>query len=459
MKTISQTNRPDIKAWNGQFMLHPFADPNVIEKDKPLIIDSGKGALVYDIDGNEYVDGQGGLWNVNVGHGRREIIDAITEQLESLQYYSLFAGTTNTKAIELSKLLVDLTETEGMRKAFFSSGGSEAIESALKLTRQYWHLMGRPQRSKIISLQRAYHGVGFGGISANGTPAFRRVFEPLMNGFIRVETPYLYRNPFTSDPAELAAICANLLDRLIENEGPETVGAFIAEPVQGAGGLIVPPEEYWPLVRKVCDKHGILLIADEVVTGFGRCGSLFGSRMWGVKPDMMVFAKGINSGYIPLGVTMLNERIESAFAGREDASFMHGNTYQGHPIACAAALANLDIVVKERLADNAGEVGRYFLRELASLASRQKHVGDVRGRGLMIGVELVADRKTKQKFPDEAQFGHNVARRCRDNGVLIRNISDTFIISPPLILTKGHVDQMVAAMDEALSDETLHWNR
>ena len=448
------TNAPDVRKWNAQYHFHPFADPNVTEKDRPLIIESGNGAVVTDIDGKEYIDAQGGLWNVNAGHGRKEIIEAITEQLNTLQYYSLFAGTTHPKAIELSKLLVDLTAPEGMTRAFFSSGGSESIEGALKLARQYWRLKGQAHRTKFISLQRAYHGVSFGGISANGTPGFRHMFEPLMGGFIRVETPYVYRNPFSDDPAEVAAICATLLDRLIENESPDTVAAFIAEPIQGAGGLIVPPKEYWPLVRQVCDKHGILLIADEVVTGFGRCGSLFGSRMWNVKPDMMVFAKGINSGYIPLGAIMFNERVEEAFRNHPEAAFAHGNTYQAHPLGCAAALANLDILMKDGLTENAGEVGSYFLGKLADLRDRHRHVGDVRGKGLMIGVELVADKMTKAKFADSVQFGHTVARRCRDNGVLIRNISDTFIISPPLILTKGQVDSIVAAMDEALTYQT-----
>lgn len=450
----SRRNAADVKAWNAEYQWQPFADPNAVAKDKPLIIESGKGVMVSDIDGKEYIDGQGGLWNVNAGHGRSEIIDAISEQLNRLQYYSLFGGTTHGRSIELSKLLVDMTAEEGMKRAFFSTGGSEAVETALKLVRQYWKLVGHPERTKFISLQRAYHGVAFGGLSANGTPAFRHMFEPLMPGFHRVETPYVYRNPFSSDPAELAQICATMLDRMIEDQSPDTVAAFIAEPIQGAGGIIVPPAEYWPLIRKVCDKHGILLIADEVVTGFGRTGSMFGSRLWGVKPDIMVFAKGINSGYVPLGATMFNERIETAFTGKSNAAFMHGNTYLAHPLACAAALANLDIVVKEDLAGNAGLVGGYFIEKLKDLAKRQKHVGEARGKGLMIGVELVADKKTKRRFEDSDLFGHYVARRCRDNGVLIRNVYDTFIISPPLTLAKSHVDRIVEVMDEALTYQT-----
>lgn len=451
---MDRANRADVKAWNAEYLFHPFADPSAVAKDKPLIIESGKGAVVTDIDGKDYIDGQGGLWNVNAGHGRKEIIGAISAQLNKLQYYSLFGGTTHGPAIELSKLLVDLTAPEGMTQAFFSTGGSEAVESALKLARQYWKLAGGPERTKFISLHRAYHGVAFGGLSANGTPAFRQAFEPLMPGFLRTETPYSYRNPFTDDPAELAQICATLLDRLIMDQSPGTVAAFLAEPIQGAGGLIVPPPQFWPLVRKVCDKHGILLIADEVVTGFGRTGSLFGSRLWEVKPDIMVFAKGINSGYVPLGATMFNARIEDAFRGGKDAWFMHGNTYLAHPLACAAALANLDIVVKEDLAGNAADVGGYFLKKLTEMQDRQTHIGEVRGKGLMIGVELVADRKTKAQFKPEDQFGHHVARRCRDNGVLIRNIYDTFIISPPLVLSRQQVDRIVTVMDEAMSHQT-----
>lgn len=445
------TNAPDLKNWNGIYQFHPFADPNVIDKDRPLIIESGKGAIVTDIDGKNYIDGQGGLWNVNAGHGRKEIIDAIKEQLDTLQYYSLFAGTTHPKAIELSKLLVDMTKQEGMKRAFFSSGGSESVEGAIKFARQYWRLKGQSHRFKIISLQRAYHGVCFGGLSANGTASFRHAFEPLMGGFFRVETPYTYRNPFSNDPAEVAAVCADLLDRLIENESPDTVAAFMAEPIQGAGGLIVPPAEYWPLVRKVCDKHGVLMIADEVVTGFGRTGHMFGSRMWNTKPDMMIFAKGINSGYIPLGAIMVNGRIEEAFKDHPEAAFMHGNTYQAHPLGCAAALANLDLVQKDGLVENAGKVGSYFLGKLQALQERQPHIGEARGKGLMIGVELVKDKKTKEKFADSELFGHKVARRCRDNGVLIRNIYDTFIISPPLILTNQQADTIVDSIDESLT--------
>ena len=375
-------------------------------------------------------------------------------QLNKLQYYSLFGGTTHGPAIELSKLLVDLTAQEGMTQAFFSTGGSEAVESAMKLARQYWKLAGQPERTKFISLHRAYHGVAFGGLSANGTPAFRQAFEPLMPGFFRTETPYLYRNPFTDDPAELAQICATLLDRLIEDQSPNTVAAFIAEPIQGAGGLIVPPKEFWPLVRKVCDKHGILLIADEVVTGFGRTGI-----------DVRVEAVGCGARHHGL---RQGHQLRLRAAGRHDVQRAHraGLPHGGECLVHArqylsrASAGLRGGTCQSRYRGEGGSCrqcgicGRLFPRPSEDMQQRQPHVGDVRGKGLMIGVELVADKKTKAAFTPDDQFGAKVSKRCRDHGVLVRNIYDTFIISPPLILTRAQVDRMVEVMDEALSFQT-----
>lgn len=441
-----------LKEQNARYQWHPFADPNLVATTPPLIIERGDGVYVTDIDGKRYLDGQGGLWNVNVGHNRPEVKQAIIGQLDKLAYYSLFAGTTNGPSIALSERLCRLAAQEGMTKAFFSSGGSEAAETAIKIARQYWRLKGQPNRTKIISLKRGYHGVTLGALSANGTTAFRRMFEPLMPGFIQVETPYVYRSPLSSDPEELGAICADLLEREIAYQGPDAVAAFVAEPLQGAGGVIVPPPNYWPLVREVCNRHDVLLIADEVVTGFGRIGSMFGSRAWGVKPDIMAFAKGINSGYVPLGATMINERVESAFVGHREAPFMHGNTYAGHPLACASAIANLDIVEKDDLPATAASVGAYFVDRLKELQSRHPNVGDVRGKGLMIGVELVKDKITKESFDPSEDFGGRVSDICRRDGVLVRNLYDTLVISPPLIIRREHIDEMISALDTALSE-------
>ncbi len=436
-------------------MLYPFNNASHAAKHPPLVIEGGEGVYVTDGQGRRYIDGQAGLWNVNVGHGREEIKQAIRDQLDRLSYYSIFGGTTTMPSVELADVLCRMTAQEGMVKAFFSSGGSEANEAAFKLARQYWRHVGEPARHKIISLKRAYHGVTLGALSANGTAAYREHFEPLLAGFIQVETPHVYRNPFTTEPEALAKLCAELLEREILYQGPKTVAAFVAEPVQGAGGVIVPPANFWPLLRDICDRHGVLFISDEVVTGFGRLGSMHGCRHWGVKPDIMVFAKGINSGYVPLGATMMNTRIADAFLTPDEdeftmAAFWHGTTYAGHPLACAAAIANLAIVEREALDQNAKEVGAYFLARLKDVQRRHRIIGDVRGLGLMLGVELVKDPETKEVLDLSLGFGSRVAEICRENGVLIRNLADTFIISPPLILTKAHVDEMVDVFDGAI---------
>ncbi len=436
-------------------MLYPFTNASYAAKNPPLVIEGGEGAYVVDSSGKRYIDGQAGLWNVNVGHGREEIKEAIRAQLDKISYYSLFGGTTTTPSVELADRLCRMAAPEGMVQAFFSSGGSEANEAAFKLARQYWRHVGEPTRTKVISLKRAYHGVTLGALSANGTASYREHFEPLMPGFIQVETPHTYRNPFTTDPDALGRLCAELLEREIVYQNPKTVAAFIAEPVQGAGGVIVPPANFWPLVRDICDRHGVLLISDEVVTGFGRMGSMFGCRHWGVSPDIMVFAKGINSGYVPLGATVMNQRVSDAFHTADEAeftmaAFWHGNTYAGHPLACVAALANLDIVEREGLDRNAGEVGAHLLARFRDVQTRHRNIGDVRGLGLMVGVELVQDPETKAAFPLTARFGAQIAEHCRERGVLIRNLADTFIISPPLVLTMAQADLLAEVFEDAI---------
>jgi adenosylmethionine-8-amino-7-oxononanoate aminotransferase len=302
-------------------------------------------------------------------------------------------------------------------------------------------------------MKLGYHGVHFGGMSATGTGAHRRVYEPLVPGFFHIECPYLYRNPWTNDPVELGRICADELDRAIQFQGPDTVAAFIAEPVQGAGGVIVPPPNFWPLVRKVCDKHGVLLIADEVVTGFGRTGAMFGSRGWGVRPDIMSLAKGINSGYVPLGATMVNSRIERAWQKESPlAGIFHGYTYSGHALACAAALANLKIVQDEKLADNAGAVGTRFIAKLSRLMDRHQVIGDVRGKGLMIGIELVRNRKTKEAFAPNDPIHSKLSHGARRRGAVIRVSAGKIIISPPLTFTDANADQATAMFDDLLAE-------
>jgi adenosylmethionine-8-amino-7-oxononanoate aminotransferase len=432
------------------FFWHPMLHPNEMARRAPIRIVRGDGCYVYDDAGQRLVDGVAGLWNVNVGHNRAEVKAAIGAQLDELEYFQLFDGVSHPRAEELSALLMELLAPEGMRRVIYSSGGSDAVETALKLARQYWRLEGQADRTKFIALKQGYHGTHFGGASVNGNTAFRRNYEPLLPGCFHVETPWLYRNPFTQDPEELAAICAQLLEREIQFQSPDTVAAFIAEPVQGAGGVIVPPASYWPLIRKVCDKYGVLLIADEIVTGFGRTGSMFGSRAWGVKPDIMCLAKGISSGYIPLGATVFNERVEESFKKNRDftGAIMHGYTYSGHPVACAAALASLHIVRDENLPGNAAAIGTYLLNELKPFERRYASVGEVRGKGLMIALDLVKDRATREPIDPESGYANEVAAATRAAGALVRPVGTKIILSPPLVFERAHADALVAALDE-----------
>ncbi|MFO1266777.1 MAG: aminotransferase class III-fold pyridoxal phosphate-dependent enzyme [Rubrivivax sp.] len=450
--TPTGTPTCDVREANARHMLHPMIDPKVVRQNPPLIIERGEGVHVWDIDGKRYLDTVASLWNVNVGHNRREIIDAITAQLGRLAYYSTFQNTSNPPAIELSARLARMFAPEKMRKVLFSSGGSDAVETALKLARQYWKLEGQGERTKFLSLKLGYHGVHFGGASINGNPLFRSAYEPLMPGCFQIESPYLYRNPWNeTDPERLAALCLDELDRAIQYQGPQTIAAFVAEPVQGAGGVIVPPASYWPGVRRVLDKYGILLISDEIVTGFGRIGAACGARAWGVAPDIMAMAKGINSGYVPLGATLLNERVASAFERPEvPAALMHGYTYSGHALACAAANANLDIVEREALPARATEIGGLLLTRLEELR-RWPQVGDVRGKGLMAAVELVGDRQTKAPLAPPHPFIGALVGAARREGAIIRVQGNRLILSPPLVFSRADVDETLRVLHAAFA--------
>ena len=444
----------ELKAANAKYLWHPMAHPQGMREQPPDIIARGEGSWIWDIDGHRMVDGVGGLWSANLGFGRREIRDAITAQLDELAFYNTFRGTTHPRAIELSTRLVKLMEPDGVAAVLFGNGGSDAVETALKIARQYWKLQGQADRVKFIALRQGYHGVHFGGASVNGNTNFRRAYEPLLPGCFHVDTPWLYRNPYTEDPERLAEICAELLDREITFQSADTVAAFIAEPVQGAGGVIVPPANYWPLIRKVCDKHGVLLIADEVVTGFGRTGHLFGTRMWGVKADLWCLAKGISSGYLPLGATAIGSRVAEGFL-KGDAglgSIGHGYTYSGHPVAAAAGLATLDILEREDVVGNAARQGEHLMARLRDIVSRSRLVGDVRGVGLMVCLELVADQGRKTPLPRGAKEVAAVARSAYRRGAMVRTSGSNIIMSPALTISREEIDALCDALDGAFAE-------
>jgi adenosylmethionine-8-amino-7-oxononanoate aminotransferase len=450
---MNKLSAAELKTENALHLLHPMAHPGTVRDAPPDIIARGDGSWIWDVDGHRMVDGVGGLWCANLGFGRKEIRDAIVEQLDELPFFNTFRGATHPRAIELSQRLVNLMRPDDVASVHFSSGGSDAVEGALKLARQYWKLRGQSDRTKFISLRQGYHGTHFGGASVNGNTMFRRAYEPLLPGCFHVDTPWLYRNPYTQDADKLGQICAELLEREIIFQSPDTVAAFIAEPVQGAGGVIVPPPNYWPLVRKICDKHGVLLIADEVVTGFGRTGHMFGTRLWGVKADMWCLAKGISSGYIPLGATAVSAKVMTAFNSGDPVlgAINHGYTYGSHPVGAAAALATLDILEREQIPARAAREGAYFLERLHDMEKRHRLIGNVRGVGLMAGIEIVADKATRTPFPRGAAELARVHREAYTRGAMIRLSGANIILSPALTIERSQIDLLCDALDGAFA--------
>jgi adenosylmethionine-8-amino-7-oxononanoate aminotransferase len=431
----------------------PFTRTRYIEEHGVLPIVRGKGSRVYDIDDREYIDAHASLWLVNVGYGRQEIIDAVNRQMQALPWFSCFEGYTNLPSIDLAERLVHMLAPEGMDKVFFSGGGSEAVETALKISRQYWKLKGKAEKYKIVSRNRAYHGVTLGALSATGMAANRAMFEPLLPGFRHAPCPDPYLREVDAADEHFAKACADALERVILFEGPHTVAAIIVEPVQGAGGVIVPPDGYLQELRQIATRHDVLLIFDEVITGFGRTGDMFGARHWGIRPDIMTFAKGITSGYLPLGATAVSQEVFETFYNNEArGAFRHGNTYSGHPAACAAALANLDIIEREDLAGNARRIGQRLVDGLRGLA-KHEIVGFVDGVGLLGRVQLVRERKSRALFASELAVADRIARRARELGVILRPLpNDALSFSPPLCLTPGEADTIVAVVDQAIGE-------
>jgi putrescine---pyruvate transaminase len=443
-----------LKRDNAQFLWHPMAHPQAMKKSRPDIIARGEGCWVWDVDGHKMLDGVAGLWSSNLGHSCREVRDAIVAQLDELPFFNTFRGTTHPRAIELSAQLVALMREDGVAAVMFSNGGSDAVESALKLARQYHKLRGDKDRHKFIALRQGYHGVHFGGMSVNGNSNFRRPYEPLLPGVFHIDSPWLYRNAYTDDEAELGGIVAAQLEREVQFQGADTVAAFIAEPIQGAGGVIVPPANFWPLVRAVCDRHGVLLIADEVVTGFGRGGAMFGTRLWGVQADLWCLAKGISSGYVPLGATAISHKVADVFDA--DASgagqIAHGYTYSAHPVAAAAAIATLKLLVERDIAGHVAKVGPAFQQRLRGLVQRHAFVGDVRGRGLMLGIEMVADPATKAPLPKTSELPAKIARAAYRRGLMVRVSGPNLILSPPLVISEQELDFLCGTLEAAFDE-------
>lgn len=440
-----------LRANNARHMWHPMGHPGEALVQAPTIITSASGSVIEDIDGHKTVDAVGGLWCVNLGYSNDVVKDAIAKQLYDLPYYSAFAGTSNPPAIEASYAVREFFEADGMARVFFTSGGSDSVETCLRLSRQYHRLRGEPGRTKFLSLKKGYHGTHFGGASVNGNNRFRIAYEPLMPGCFHLPSPYPYRNPFNeTDPGILARNIAAAMEDEIQFQGPKSIAAFIMEPIQGAGGVIVPHETFMPLMREICDRHGILMIADEVITGFGRTGDWSGSRHWSVHPDMMCCAKGITSGYFPVGAALMSEAVADVFEQADaDGAIYHGYTYSAHPVGAAAVTACLSETLRLDTKANAVPRGVQLYQGCKALMEKHDIVGDVRGgHGLMTGVELVSDAGAKT--PMDADTMKRIQVAAYEAGAMVRVGGNNIMMSPPLVITEAEVDQILTGLDAGL---------
>jgi putrescine---pyruvate transaminase len=432
---------------NDKRQLHGLHHPN--SHKNPLIVERAEGVWLHGTDGRSILDGMAGLWNVNIGYGNQELPDVARDQMQKLAYTSGFVGVTNPPSIELAAKLAGMAHPT-LNTTYFSSGGSEANETAFKTVLYYWRRLGKPQKRKFISRYQGYHGITLAAASATGVEAYWKAFGLPLDGFIHVANPnsYRYRGDI-KDGETIGQAAARALEEAILREGPETVAALIVEPIQGAGGLVVPPDDYFPLVRQICDKYDVLIIVDEVICGFGRTGTMFGLEHWDLRPDLLSFAKGITSGYLPLGGTLISDEIrEVILSAPPEETWMHGFTYSGHAAACAVGLANLAIIERENLVENSRQMGQRLLDGLNSLRDEFSIVDNVRGVGLLCGIEIVKDRSTREADNAKAVAVSNAAMA---NGLRSRAVGgNTLAFSPSLAITADEVDQIIDRLGSAL---------
>ena len=466
MTSAARTNLP-LAEMDRKALFHPMTDLKRYAHGEiagPRIIEGASGVYITDSEGRRLLDGFGGLYCVNVGYGRGEIAEAIAVQAQKLAYYHLYAGNSNEPSIRLADRLLELAPAD-MSKVYFGLSGSDANETNVKIVWYYNNVLGRPEKKKIIARHRAYHGATVMAGSLTGVEVFHKAFDLPIERVLRTTAPHHYweAEPGMSEQA-FSEACARDLEELILREGPETVAAFIGEPMMGSGGIVPPPAGYWQSIQTVLDKYDILLIADEVVCGFGRLGADFGSLHYGIRPDLMTLAKGLTSAYAPLSAAIVGERVWQVLeAGSEKfGPFAHGYTYAGHPIGAAAALANLDIIERERLCDNAATVGRHILERLHRSLDDHPLVGEVRGDGLLFAVELVANKDERRRFDPAMKVGARLTGLCLEKGLIGRAMpgGDILGFAPPLVMTEPEADTLVditvQAIDElgrALSDE------
>ncbi len=411
---------------------------------------SGFGSTLVDSDGKHYIDGLAGLWNNTAGHSAHDLIDAAVKQYAKLPYASGYVGSSNEEAIALGQKLANICYPQ-INRFYLTSGGGEATDSSIKMSRYYWKLKGKPNKTKVISRMLGYHGVTFAAMCATGIPIYWPMFEPRIPGFSFINSPYPYRYESSDPSVSQGVAAANELEQRILAEGPDTVAMFIAEPVQGSGGVISPQEDYFPRIREICDKYEVLLVADEVITGFGRTGLMFALEHWDVQPDIMQFAKGVTSGYFPFGGIGVSDDIADAM-DNTDQPFMHAYTYSGHPIGCAIANAMIDLVQREDFPAQAEAKGKRLINNIKSALGDHPHVGDVRGIGLLCGIEYVKDKETKEPFEAGDKIGEKVLSAAIERGLFSRVRGDVFCLAPPIVTEESEIDRLSAILRAATID-------
>ena len=447
------SNNPQTREWqalSNDHHLAPFSDFKQLKVKGPRIITKAHGVYLWDSEGNKILDGMAGLWCVAIGYGRDELADAAAKQMKELPYYNLFFQTAHPPVLELAKVISEIAPA-GMNHVFFTGSGSEGNDTMLRMVRHYWAIKGQPNKKIIISRKNGYHGSTVAGASLGGMTYMHEQGDLPIPGITHIAQPYWYGEGGDMSPEEFGIWAANQLEEKILELGVDNVGAFIAEPIQGAGGVIVPPETYWPRIKEILAKYDILFVADEVICGFGRTGEWFGSDFYGLKPDMMTIAKGLTSGYIPMGGLIVRDEVVAVL--NEGGDFNHGFTYSGHPVAAAVALENIRIMRDEKIVSRVhDETAPYLQKRLRELADHPL-VGEVRGVGMLGAIELVQDKATRKRYEGKG-VGMICRTFCFENGLIMRAVGDTMIISPPLVISKAEIDELVTKARQCL-DLTL----
>jgi putrescine---pyruvate transaminase len=450
---IPERSTVEWQALDAAHYIHPFTDHAALGKKGTRVITRAEGVYLYESGGRRILDGMSGLWCVNLGYGRRELADAAYKQLLELPYYNSFFQVAHPPAIELARLLAEVTPAQ-FKHVFFTGSGSEANDTVVRTVRHYWNVLGHPQRTVIISRRNAYHGSTMAGASLGGMKPMHEQGGLPIPGVVHIGQPYWFGEGGDLSPEEFGLQAARELEQKILEIGADKVAAFIGEPIQGAGGVIIPPATYWPEIQRIVDKYGILLIADEVICGFGRTGRWFGSEYFGIRPDLMPIAKGLSSGYLPIGGVMVGDRVAEVMTGK-GGEFHHGFTYSGHPVACAVACAAINILRDERIVERVrDDVGPYLQRRWHEEMGVHDLVGEARMVGLIGALELVKDKSRRESFPEPGEVGLLCRDLCIANGLVMRAVRDTMIIAPPLVITREQIDELIDKARRAL-DQTL----